>query len=287
MGHIKRVIAFSLIMLLANSFTLAQDTTLTVTANGKVGIGTTSPEGTFDVSGADPVIYIQDTETLSANARVFLKFSESDNDGSPQAAFRIGQDSRTFRIAFSAEDTQTGIYNDLFTVKDDGFLGLRISPVADLHIKQSQAITSGGTGGLMLEDADDTDNWQVHHSGLHLSFTENGTRRSYITAATGELTVVSDKRFKKNIEGLPSVLDGVLKLNPLKYHYLGNAASAVKTSGFLAQEVAEVFPDLVRHDEDGNMGLAYDNFAVLAIKAIQEQQAIIEQLKQDIEALKN
>ena len=48
--------------------------------------------------------------------------------------------------------------------------------------------------------------------------------------------------------------------------------------GFIAQEVGEIFPELLRTDEEGVHGLAYDDFGVLAIAAIQEQQTQIDQL---------
>ncbi len=43
MRHIKLLFAALITMFLMNSFVLAQDTTMTITENGKVGIGTTAP----------------------------------------------------------------------------------------------------------------------------------------------------------------------------------------------------------------------------------------------------
>ena len=57
-------------------------------------------------------------------------------------------------------------------------------------------------------------------------------------------------------------------------------------SGFIAQEVAEVFPGMVQKNDDGSLGLAYAEFAVLAITAVQEQQVEIEALKAEIKAIK-
>jgi hypothetical protein len=59
-----------------------------------------------------------------------------------------------------------------------------------------------------------------------------------------------------------------------------------RTYGFLAQEVAEVFPDVTRYSENGTPGLAYDLFSIISIKAIQEQQELIEKQQVEIDELK-
>jgi hypothetical protein len=50
--------------------------------------------------------------------------------------------------------------------------------------------------------------------------------------------------------------------------------------GLMAQELKQVFPDMVTKLEPGNeesmLGINYSNFGVLAIKAIQEQQQVID-----------
>lgn len=91
---------------------------------------------------------------------------------------------------------------------------------------------------------------------------------------------------KKNIIDMPSVLKDVLSLRPVKYHYNHNEEGAVKSIGFIAQEVQEVFPDLVYTEDGTQLALAPSDYGVLSIKAIQEQQKIIESQKAEIDALK-
>ena len=55
--------------------------------------------------------------------------------------------------------------------------------------------------------------------------------------------------------------------------------------GFIAQNVAPLFPNLVSHNMPGGedlMGLEYSGFGVLAVKGIQEEQVWIENLETDI-----
>jgi hypothetical protein len=92
-----------------------------------------------------------------------------------------------------------------------------------------------------------------------------------------------------------------MQLNTVKYRYNHNADDATKTRGFIAQEVQEVFPDLVYTEDGDRLGIAPSDFGILSIKAIQEQQAqieaqqqvneqqqaLIEQLLQRIQQLEN
>ena len=77
-----------------------------------------------------------------------------------------------------------------------------------------------------------------------------------------------------------------MQLQPVQFHFLGQNSSAANNYGFLAQDVAKVFPELARTAEDGEMGLSYADFGVLAIASIQEQQAQIEALQRENAALR-
>lgn len=99
----------------------------------------------------------------------------------------------------------------------------------------------------------------------------------------------SDLRLKKNVVSLDdSVLSKILKLNATAYHYKTDEPGSKRTIGFIAQEVEKINPDWVvppSHDEDHYL-INYDNFTVLAIKAIQEQQEIISSLQEEIKSIK-
>lgn len=153
-----------------------------------------------------------------------------------------------------------------------------------MQITQSDGLI-GGTGGLTFSRST---NWKIMHTGSHLSFVENNVRRAYVETGTGNYVTTSDAAMKKNVEPLGSVLDGVLQLEPMSYQYRTQSeeAEATKSNGFLAQDVGKIFPELVRTAEDGTLGLAYADFGVLAIAAIQEQQTQIDTLTRENAALR-
>jgi hypothetical protein len=65
---------------------------------------------------------------------------------------------------------------------------------------------------------------------------------------------------------------------------LDGPSNAPLSFGFVAQEVEEVFPELV-HEKDGVKMLDYSGFGVLAVKAIQELQALVEAQRDQIAIL--
>jgi F0F1-type ATP synthase epsilon subunit len=72
----------------------------------------------------------------------------------------------------------------------------------------------------------------------------------------------------------------------MTYHYKTNNDNDPRLYGFIAQDVEKIFPEFVSVAENGFKGIAYSNFSVVAIQAIQEQQMQIDELKKDNEELK-
>lgn len=165
-------------------------------------------------------------------------------------------------------------------------IGENSNPLADVHIKQSSDGTSPVNAGLWLEEGTTTNLWQMWSGASLLRFAYNGTQVGYIDNATGAYTQTSDFRYKSEISPMESVLSGVRQLRPVEYYY-NHHKEGFKAKGFIAQEVGEVFPELVsRSPGSDKLALAYSNFSVLAIKAIQEQQDMIDSQQSQINELK-
>ncbi len=104
----------------------------------------------------------------------------------------------------------------------------------------------------------------------------------------------SDERLKKNIETTRNgYIDDLCRLRVVKYNWHNQDDGAPKELGLIAQEVEQVFPGLVQEVDDGTVLNGVENTKVLKgsvlpfmlLKAIQEQQAIIETLTNRITAL--
>jgi len=111
----------------------------------------------------------------------------------------------------------------------------------------------------------------------------------YATSTT--ITAISDQRLKENIRDLDDGLDVVMALKPRKFDWKQGKGQDIKNArGFIAQEFEEVLPDMIEtwRDPAPEGEEAYKainaNLIPTLVKAIQEQQAIIESLKARLDA---
>jgi hypothetical protein len=84
------------------------------------------------------------------------------------------------------------------------------------------------------------------------------------------LSVTSDIRLKKNIEPLAPVLAGVLELQPVTYNFTSEASDTQTHTGFIAQQVQPIFPDLISTDSQGMLSLNYAGLTPYLVSAVQE-----------------
>jgi TolA-binding protein len=85
---------------------------------------------------------------------------------------------------------------------------------------------------------------------------------------------------------LNAVLDKVMDIEVLKYNYIDNPEGAMKVMGVSANATQKIFPEIVSSEKgEVLVGIDYSKFGVISIKAIQEQQVIIEDQQQQINDL--
>lgn len=97
----------------------------------------------------------------------------------------------------------------------------------------------------------------------------------------------SDMRFKTDVTPLDNVLEKIMQLDIINYHWTKKGEER-DTFGLNAKQVREVFPRMchTRNDEDKTEWLEYDRCGVLALKAIQEMSAKIKEMEKEISELK-
>jgi len=121
------------------------------------------------------------------------------------------------------------------------------------------------------------------------SFINNVNTSGTMNAAG--LALTADQRLRQNILPVENGLFTVLKLNPVRYERRSSldAVSYSKTeNGFIAQEIQKVLPFIVTEGTDKDKLLSVDYISLIPVltKAIQEQQAQIQQQSDDIKTLK-
>lgn len=97
----------------------------------------------------------------------------------------------------------------------------------------------------------------------------------------------SDLRFKKNITPFGNVLNNFSKLRPVNFYWRADEFTnkqfgTNQSFGLIAQEVEQIFPELVSTDEQGYKVVNYSKLPLLTIQAVKELKTENDTLKQQL-----
>lgn len=253
---------------------------------GYIGIGTESPEFPLDAVG-----------------RLRLR---SDGNMSNSPGIWFNNQTNTFSRAFlgmSRPDSTLGIYSQHlgryaieFDVMREPRIGINCSPEgpvrSELHVVHTNL--GGLNDGIRIEnEGANRYNWNLYTSNNtgDFEFFWEGLVRARINSASGAYTAVSDEKLKTDVSPMSDIMEKLMLLNPKRYRFAADTIHKSHYNGFLAQEVEKIFPELVTSLGDGGSNetytMDYSGFGVIAIKAIQEQQAVIENQQLQIDELRS
>jgi hypothetical protein len=120
--------------------------------------------------------------------------------------------------------------------------------------------------------------------------TINGDAIPVLIDSAGQLgTASSSRRFKKEIKPMDQTSEAILALKPVTFHYKSDTKGTPQF-GLIAEQVAEVNPDLVVRDENGEIyTVRYEEVNAMLLneflkehKKVEEQQATIAELKSTV-----
>ena len=132
---------------------------------------------------------------------------------------------------------------------------------------------------------------QAFIAGIRGTTTTNANAIPVIVDSAGQLgTVSSSRRFKKQIEPMDKTSESIFSLRPVAFHYKNDDTSTPQF-GLIAEEVADVNPDLVVRDDHGEIyTVRYEAVNAMLLneflkehRKAQEQEANIRQLKSTVE----
>ena len=98
---------------------------------------------------------------------------------------------------------------------------------------------------------------------------------------SGDVVISSDARLKSNIVSLGSTLPKLLQIDGKSYEMKGK-----QKIGVLAQEIQEVFPELVSEDDNEMLAVNYQGLVPVLINALKEQQSEIETYRDEVSELR-
>lgn len=157
---------------------------------------------------------------------------------------------------------------DKFTLDENGNVGIgTTSPSFKLQVGNTTV------SGIVARFENSTGTCDINPTNASLSCSSDMNLKTAITNL-GDTTAWS---FNNNITiANQTVLDRLLALNPVDYNWKTEAPGAPQHAGFIAQEVREVFPDLVSQDPtSGLLSLSYTGLIPYTVEAIKEMNVTI------------
>ena len=297
---------------------------MTITSAGNVGIGTTPDAGVrLDVRGGalqflgtggntGQLLTDASSLTLKNVSNGAMLFGTNNTERMRiEAGGNVG-------IGTTAISSSTKL--EVFGNSSEAHVGLRVNNVATDGFAtlwlSSNTTNDGIIRGGSTAPAFTNQLAMLTGSAIPITFSTNNTERMRISAG-GEVYIAgttdqgpynlqcngtgvwgagayvngSDARIKHNIAALASGLDVVKKLNPVTYQYVEEwSKDQTIQTGFIAQDLLEAlagqnYVDGVVHQNNEYMSVAYQNLIPILTKAMQEQQEIIESLKDRIAIL--
>jgi hypothetical protein len=201
--------------------------------------------------------------TANGNSALFNNTTGSNNTAvGYQSLSSLGSTSGTAGSYNIAIGYEAGSYyytgNEGFNI-DIGALGTQGESNA-IHIGQSQVAT--------------------YIAGIYNVQTSSTTGSPVYVSSTGQLgTVLSSQRFKDNIVDMGDESDLLMKLRPVAFYYRPELdATHTRQYGLVAEEVAQVAPQLVVFDKDGTpQTVRYHFVNAMLLNEVQKQRQLIEQ----------
>jgi len=265
-----------------------------VTFPGLVGIGTTSPASRLHVVGAD-----------NTNPSVIVANSSTSN-----GILQLGSSGATYQIL--GGDYQGNMLFQMsgatpFVFTTNGSERVRIDSSGNLLVGQTSVSTT--TAGIALQKSQGANIWAMNIAGAastsshYAHYVYSTTASAYrflvdyagtIFATNTTITAISDVRLKENIRDLDDGLNVIMALKPRKFDWKKGKGKDIKGDrGFIAQEFEQILPDMVENwadtppEGEEPYKAVNANLIPTLVKAIQDQQVLIESLTTRLIALEN
>jgi len=245
----------------ANNTTATGTERMAITSAGYVGIGTTSPSQTLTVAG-----------NISASG----DFNNASHGGAVSSSVFFISDPSFIENEAPARS---------FKLSNTGAYRLDISsnaatPVSVMNLEGQSA----GSAKVAI-------NVSVEHTPA-ATLEVRGTISGSLIRSNGDVVAYysSDERLKDNIKLIEKPIEKIQQLRGIEYQWndLQNTyPSGSLDSGIIAQDVQKVLPQLVKETNKGYLRVRHDRLVGLLVESIKEQQEQINELKTEIQEIKN
>ncbi len=258
------------------------------TVNTKIGIGTASPNERLHVVGNELLEgQLTIKESSTDYSKIYLK-NESTSGRWTMAGYP-GTNAATSLFNFYFNNGTSG--RDVLQISGQGKVGINTSPTSTSAYDGMLSIKNNNdtTIGLTLQNSSSSSKWGITHGGnLFLFF--NDETRGYFGATNGSYNTYSDRRLKDNITSTQPLLNKVKNIKIMNYTFKTDKTNQQQI-GYIAQNLRKQFPEFVNNPSVNNKrenyyAVNYAGMSAVAIKAIQEQQEIIETQAEELKEVR-
>jgi hypothetical protein len=213
---------------------------------------------------------LQDNTTGSVNTTVGDQALSQNNGGSFNTAY--GAQALFSNTTGSGNIALGTVAGNALTIGDD-----------NIDIGNSGA--AGESSTIRIGSSLDQDRTFI--AGIRGKTTGSMNTLAVLIDVNGQLgTASSSRRFKKEIKPMEKTSEAILALKPVTFHYKSDTTSTPQF-GLIAEEVAEVNPDLVVRDENGEIySVRYDAVNAMLLNEFLKAHRTVQGQQKEIDALK-
>lgn len=271
---------------LISGYLYAGNVTSTV-GSGQLGIGTNvrissgaAETGRTNTTTGGAGIRFTNHTSASGNAIEFFSNQPGESTSTGATQIMTGSHAGAWTLGTTSSDVthivqNSSTANQVFRIRNH-------STSTSSDSTEALVITKGSTTNTSTQKFI---NFQINAAGTASGYIgANGANQAAFFST-------SDRRVKKDIIDLAPSLSKIMALRPVSFRWKQDDSEDVS---FIAQEVAAIFPKQVNRTDNGTdeltegqepWSITESGFVPYLVKAIQEQQVIIESLKARIEAL--
>ncbi len=285
---------------------------LTIAADRNIGIGTyalsTATTGTFNIAIGDEAM----NQSKAASQNIAMGTSAlREPDDSSYGNIVLGDNnlttggaaiSRNVIIGHDAVDVSSYAYDNTIIghgagptsaaimtqntiIGTEAGSGITTSSINNIFIGQKAGSaenigsgnicighTGGGSEGSIIRLGTTGTHTGCYIAGIRGVTTNNNDAQAVFIDSSGQLgTTSSSRRYKEDIHDMAEASSNLNKLRPVTFNYRSDATKH-KQYGLIAEEVAQVLPDIVIYNQDGSAeSVQYHVLPVLLLNEYQKQ----------------
>ena len=275
---------------------------LEIDTSGNVGIGTGTVDTLLHMYGDDETFFIEQDPAQAGGGRLYISAAGAASNANSakvqlhNAGMMWGRtDGSGIRIG-STDTTQVWFRTGNQYAEFNGYVDV------DNYVRTGDG--SATTPAIQLGSDNDgffhhTDGVKVLVNNANEALFKNGGDFHSDGDVIAYSTTISDERVKTDVKTIESAVDKVSKIRGVEYTWTHGKRKGKKDIGVIAQEVEKVLPEIVHEKDmplwrdkgeevlDKYKTVDYEKLTAVLIESVKEQQEQINQLKLEIEELKN